>query len=149
PSSPVPPEVGSVATSVRGVTLHRLPRIQDLRGQLTFGEAGKQVPFEIKRYFLIFGVPGQHIRGEHAHRRLRQVLLCGKGSCPIVADDGSAREEFTLDDPCIGLYLPPMTWAVQYKYSSDAVLVVLTSDYYDPADYIREYAEFRRLVAGV
>lgn len=148
PSSPhlAPPEIGAAPTTVRGVTLHRLPHVDDLRGQLTFGEGGLHVPFEIKRYFLIFGVPSRDVRGEHAHRHLHQFLLCTHGSCHVVADDGHAREEFVLDHPYIGLYLPPMTWGVQYKYTEDAVLLVLNSDFYDAADYIRDYSVFLKLV---
>jgi UDP-2-acetamido-3-amino-2,3-dideoxy-glucuronate N-acetyltransferase len=149
PSPLIPLEIGSVSTSIRGVTLHRLPQIKDLRGQLTFAEAGRQIPFEIKRYFLVFDVPSQHVRGEHAHRRLQQLLLCVRGSCHVVADDGCSREEFVLDHPSLGLYLPPMVWAAQYKYSADAVLLVLTSDHYDSADYIRNYEEFRMLASAL
>jgi len=138
-------DAGSVATSVRGVTLHRLPQFQDLRGHLTFGEAGKQIPFEIKRYFLVYDVPGRHVRGEHAHRTLHQLLLCVRGSCRVTADDGVASEEFLLDHPSIGLHIPPMIWSAQHQYSDDAMLLVLSSDYYDSADYIRDYAEFRKL----
>ena len=138
----IPPEPGSAATLVKGVTIHRLPRVDDLRGSLSFGEASLHIPFPIKRYFLVFGVSSQHIRGEHAHRTLHQFLICVHGSCHIVADDGSARQEFTLDRPTIGLHLEPMTWAVQYKYSRDAVLLVFASDFYDADDYIRDYATF-------
>lgn len=141
-------EIGSVATRVRGVTLHRLPRILDLRGNLSVGEFGRSVPFDAKRYFLVFGVPNAEIRGEHAHRTCKQFLVCVKGSCSVVADDGRHREEFTLDDPAVALYLPPLTWGIQYKYSVDAVLLVFASEFYDSAEYIRDYAEFRRLAAG-
>lgn len=144
-----PPEtLGARPTSVRGVTLHRLPRVEDLRGNLSFGEAGRHVPFEIKRYYVVFDVSGQHIRGEHAHRTLHQFLICPHGSCSVVADDGDSREEFVLDRPFIGLYLPPMIWGVQYKYTADAILLALTSDFYDPADYIRDYSEYRSLIAS-
>jgi acetyltransferase-like isoleucine patch superfamily enzyme len=145
-STSVPAGQGAFETSVRGVTLHGLPRVDDLRGLLSFGETGRHVPFEIKRYFIVFGVPGEHIRGEHAHRTLHQFLICVHGSCHAVADDGNSREEFVLDQPSTGLYLPPMVWGVQYKYSADAVLLVFTSDVYDPADYIRDYNEFLQLV---
>jgi acetyltransferase-like isoleucine patch superfamily enzyme/dTDP-4-dehydrorhamnose 3,5-epimerase-like enzyme len=134
-------------TTVQGVRLLRLPLIEDLRGWLSFGEMGKHVPFEVKRYFLVFGVTGRHIRGEHAHKCLHQFLICVKGSCNVVADDGRNREEFVLDQPCIGLHLPPLIWSVQYKYSEDAVLLVLASDFYDPEDYIRSYKDFLNLVA--
>jgi UDP-2-acetamido-3-amino-2,3-dideoxy-glucuronate N-acetyltransferase len=145
-STSAPPGEGVFATSVRTVTLHGLPRVDDLRGLLSFGESGRHVPFDIKRYFLVFGVTGEH--GEHAHRTLHQFLICVHGSCHAVADDGSSREEFVLDQPSTGLYIPPMIWGVQYKYSADAVLVVFTSDFYDREDYIRDYNEFLELVGA-
>lgn len=143
-----PSEAGVTQTLVRGVTLHRMPVVQDLRGPLTFGEAGRHVPFEVKRYFMVFDVASQQIRGEHAHRTLHQFMICVRGSCSIVADDGTAREEFALDHPSIGLHLPPLVWGVQYKYSPGAVLLVLASAEYDPADYIRDYPEFLSIVRG-
>lgn len=81
---------GAVTTSVRGVTLHRLPRGENLRGHLTFGEASRHITFEVKRYFLMFGAPGEHVRGEHAHRRLDQFLICVHGSCRAVASVSSS-----------------------------------------------------------
>ncbi len=140
-----PSEPGAAQSRVAGVTIHRMPRVQDLRGYLTFGEAGRGVPFAVKRYFLVFGVSSKEIRGEHAHHKLEQFLICAHGQCHVVADDGSARQEFVLDDPSIGIYLPPMVWGIQYKYSEDAVLLVLASDVYDASDYIRDYSEFLRL----
>jgi UDP-2-acetamido-3-amino-2,3-dideoxy-glucuronate N-acetyltransferase len=136
---------GAMQSAVEGVVLYRLPRVADLRGMLTFGEIGQQVPFEVKRYFLVFDVATEQIRGEHAHRRLHQFLVCVHGRCRVVADDGTHSQEFALDAPDVGLYIPPMTWAVQYRYSSDAVLMALASAPYDPADYIRDYAEFQAL----
>jgi acetyltransferase-like isoleucine patch superfamily enzyme len=147
PPRAVPNQPGATPTSVRGVTLHRLPHAEDLRGQISFGEAERHIPFPVRRHFVVYGVPGENIRGEHAHRCLHQFLICVAGSVRAVADDGATREEFLLDDPTAGLYLPPMTWGVQYKYSPGAVLLVLASDYYDPADYIRDYAEFLQLAA--
>ncbi len=137
-----PEQPGVIGTSVRGVTLHRLPRVEDLRGNLSFGETARHIPFDIRRYFLVFNVPDEHIRGEHAHRSLKQFFICVHGSCHVVADDGCAREEFILDDPSLGLLLPPLVWGVQYRYSKDAVLLVLTSSPYDAEDYIRDYNEF-------
>jgi acetyltransferase-like isoleucine patch superfamily enzyme/dTDP-4-dehydrorhamnose 3,5-epimerase-like enzyme len=146
--APAAIEVGPHPASVRGVVLHRLPLIDDLRGQLSFGEAGRHVPFLVKRYFLVFGVSSEYLRGEHAHKTLHQFLVCVRGRCHLVADDGVNRQEFVLDSPATAVYLPPMTWAVQYKHSADAVLLVLCSDPYDPADYIREYSEFLALRAA-
>ena len=136
---------GPEETRVKGVILRRLPVAPDLRGPLSFGEAGREIPFEIRRYFLVFDVSGERVRGEHAHRTLHQFLICVHGRCSVVADDGSHAQEFILDAPNLGLYIPPMTWAVQYKYSRDGVLLAFTSAPYDPADYIRDYAEFLAL----
>ena len=131
------------ALSVRGVTFHHLPLVADLRGNLSVGEFSRQIPFVPKRYFMVFDVPGKEVRGEHAHRACHQFLVCPRGSLNVVVDDGTASEELTLDRPNLGLYVPPMVWAVQYKYSADALLLVFASDYYDPADYIRSYEDFR------
>lgn len=147
--SAIPPEVGVADTKVGGVTLHRLPRIEDLRGTLSFGEMGRQVPFEVKRYFLVFDVANEEIRGEHAHRTLHQFLICVHGRCQFMADDGATRQDFVLDSPAVGLHIPPMIWGVQHKYTRDAVLLALASDRYDPADYIRDYAEFLKLAKAV
>lgn len=146
--TPAPWQPSAVPTAIAGVTLHRLPSAADMRGQLSFAEIGKHVPFEVKRFFLVYGVPSKEIRGEHAHRALHQFLVCVHGTCSVMADDGRNREEFLLDDPTIGLHLRPLTWAVQYKYTPDAVLLVLASGYYDPSDYIREYSEFTQVLEG-
>jgi acetyltransferase-like isoleucine patch superfamily enzyme/dTDP-4-dehydrorhamnose 3,5-epimerase-like enzyme len=135
-------EVGSEATAVRGVTLHSMPIVEDLRGTLSFGEVERHIPFPVKRYFLVFGVASVHIRGEHAHRAQHQFMVCVHGRCNVVADDGVNRQEFILDGPGVGIHIPPGVWAVQYKHSPDAVLMVLTSDHYDSSDYIRDYTEF-------
>lgn len=126
--------------------IYTLPNIQDPRGNLSVGEFGRSIPFEAKRYFLVFDVPNGEVRGEHAHRECHQFLLCVKGSCSVIADDGINRQEFVLDKPNVGAYLPPMTWGVQFNYSSDAVLLVFASHYYDDADYLRNYDEFIKLV---
>jgi UDP-2-acetamido-3-amino-2,3-dideoxy-glucuronate N-acetyltransferase len=136
--------VGRHATRVAGVTVHRLPRVIDMRGNLTAGEFGKSVPFDVKRYFMVFDVPSLETRGEHAHRECHQFLICVRGSCALVADDGKDRQEFVLNAPDLGVHLPPMTWGIQYKYTSDAVLLVFASHYYDSGDYIRDYSTFLR-----
>lgn len=129
-------------TPVKGVTVHHFPVIQDLRGNLSVGEFEKQIPFVPRRYFMVFGVPNREVRGEHAHYACHQFLICVRGSCAVVADDGARRFEVDLDGPQKGLYLPPMTWGIQYKYSSDALLLVFASDHYDSTDYIRNYDQF-------
>ncbi|HXU93893.1 MAG TPA: WxcM-like domain-containing protein [Gallionella sp.] len=140
-------EAGKVVpTGVGGVTLHELPYIEDMRGSLSVGEFERSIPFQPKRYFLVFDVPSREIRGEHAHRHCQQFLICVRGSCTVVADDGKNRCEYVLDRPNLGIYLPAMVWGTQYKYSSDAVLLVFASDYYDAGDYIRNYSEFEALI---
>jgi len=135
---------GLYNSGVNGVCLYSFPLIKDIRGSLTVGEFERSIPFPVKRYFMVFDVPSIETRGEHAHYRCHQFLICVKGSISVVADDGVQREEFLLSRPNQGLYLPPMTWGIQYKYSSDAVLLVFASDYYDASDYIRNYDEFLR-----
>lgn len=126
----------------KGVTLSSLPLINDLRGDLSAGEFERSVPFRPLRYFLVFGVPNSKVRGEHAHRTCHQFLIAVKGSLSVVVDDGTHREEFHLDKPNLGLHIPPMVWATQYRYSADAVLLVFASHYYAADDYIRDYNQF-------
>lgn len=127
---------------VPDVTLTLVPTIKDLRGDLLAREYGKDLPFIPERYFIVFDVPSKEVRGEHAHRVCKQFLVCLKGSVSVVCDDGTNRQEFVLDSPELGLYVPPMVWSIQYKYTADALLLVLASHAYDSADYIRNYAEF-------
>ncbi|HEX6509225.1 MAG TPA: WxcM-like domain-containing protein [Chloroflexota bacterium] len=131
---------------VRGVKLYRLPLITDLRGNLSVAEFEHDLPFTPRRYFVTFEVPNAEVRGEHAHREQHQFLACLNGSCAVVVDDGDHREEYVLDMPNLGLYLPPLVWATQYKHVRDSVLLVLASAEYDPADYIRDYDEYLSIV---
>lgn len=143
-----PPAGGTVDIDVAKVELYDLPLIQDMRGNLSFAEYGQFLPFIPKRYFLVFDVPSKEVRGEHAHREQSQFLVCVKGACSMVVDDGLKRQEIRLDRPNRGLYLPPMVWGIQYKYTADAVLMVLTSGCYDASDYIRNYDEFCSLIGN-
>lgn len=133
-------------SSVNGVRLYEMPLIHDLRGSLSVGEIGAQLPFTPQRYFIVFDVPSKEIRGEHAHKTLHQFLLCVKGTCAIVVDDGVRREELVLDRPNLGVHVPPLTWTTHYRYSPDAVLLVLASAPYENDDYIRNYDEFLQAV---
>lgn len=141
------PATGVQALGPRGVTLHHFPVIPDLRGNLTVGEFERDVPFVPQRWFMVFGVPSREVRGEHAHHECHQFLVCVRGSCAVVADDGRQRVEVVLDAPHRGLYLPPMTWGIQYKYAPDAVLLVFASHAYDAADYIRDHDAYLAEVA--
>lgn len=132
---------------VSAVSLHKFPKISDLRGNLTFAETPGLLPFSPVRFFLIYEVPGKEVRGEHAHKNLHQFMLCVKGSCAVVVDDGKERCEIILDKPTLGLHVPPMIWATQYKFTQDAVLLVLASEVYEADDYIRNYEEFLKMVS--
>jgi acetyltransferase-like isoleucine patch superfamily enzyme len=132
--------------NVRGTRLYEMPQIMDLRGSLTFAEYDKSLPFIPRRFFLVFDVPSREVRGEHAHRECHQFLVCIKGSCSVVVDDGEKRTEVILNRPNLGLHIHPMVWATEYKYSPDAVLMVLASEIYKAEDYIRDYDQFLKEV---
>lgn len=146
--APADDRVGVRATTIKGVHLHRLPQFLDMRGSLSASEFQRDLPFQPQRHFVIYDVPSQEIRGEHAHKRCHQFLVCVHGSVRVLADDGSSRQEFLLDSPALGIHLPPMTWGTQYRYSPDAVLLVFASEPYDADDYIRSYDEFLALARG-
>lgn len=137
----------TVETNVPDVRIHNLPRFNDIRGSLSVIDFEADLPFPPRRCFSVFDVPSQETRGEHAHRRCHQFLICMHGSVRVLADDGKSREEFILDSPSIGLHLPPMIWGTQYRYSGDAVLLVFASERYDADEYIRDYGEFIALTA--
>jgi UDP-2-acetamido-3-amino-2,3-dideoxy-glucuronate N-acetyltransferase len=126
---------------VRGVSAIMMNRVADMRGNLAATEFS-DLPFAPQRSFLVFQVPSAEVRGEHAHRQCHQLLMCVHGAVTVMVDDGQQREEYRLDSPEIGLHVPPMIWASQFRYTPDAVLLVLASAPYDPADYIRDYGEF-------
>ena len=141
--TPLGKEPGRTPLEVQGVHVERFAEFSDLRGSLTAGELpGDGIPFEPRRWFLVYDVPSREVRGEHAHRSCHQFLICVSGQVNVVIDDGAKRAEVVLDEPTVGLYVPPRVWASQYRYGDDAVLLVLASDPYDPDDYIREYETF-------
>lgn len=149
PNVPITSPLAAARTSdtlptlrVGGVTLHRLPKIVDLRGALTFAEVDAHLPFEPKRFFVVYDVPGKEVRGQHAHKELHEFLVCLKGSCRVVVDNGTVRDEVVLDSPEIGLHLPAMVWSIQYMFSEDALMLVLASDVYKADDYIRDYGDY-------
>ena len=128
---------------VKGVRLYELRHVIDrARGNLTVGEFGGELPFVPRRFFLTYQIPQRTVRGEHAHRSCEQFLVCVRGSCVVSVDDGTNRDEFRLDRPTLGVYVPPMVWAVEHQHSWDSTLMVFASEHYDPEDYIRDYAGF-------
>jgi UDP-2-acetamido-3-amino-2,3-dideoxy-glucuronate N-acetyltransferase len=132
---------------VPGVELRQIRSAADLRGSLVAADFSTDLPFVPRRAFTVFNVPTKDVRGEHAHRACQQFLLCLAGSVSAVVDDGTTRQEFRLNQPDVGLYLPAMVWGSQYNYSPDAVLLVFASHEYDADDYIRDYDDYLALVS--
>ena len=131
---------------VAGCELWPMPHFQDMRGDLAPIEFHKDLPFVPRRSFLVYGVPSNHVHGEHAHRRCVQFLVAARKSLSVLVDDGVSRIEVRLEGPSVGLYIPPMVWAVQYNFEIETVLLVFASNPYDASDYIREYESFRAAV---
>ena len=125
-----------------------LPRINDPRGNLTFLEGGRHVPFDIRRVFYLYDVPTEESRGAHAHHALQQFLVCLAGSFDVAIDDGSSKGRIHLNRPWKGLYVPNMIWAAEVNFDPGSVCLVLASALYDESDYIRDYAEYVRLAHG-
>ncbi len=121
-----------------------LPKVSDPRGNLTFVEGAVHVPFDIRRVYYLYDVPGGADRGGHAHKALHQLLIAMSGSFDVLVDDGRARRRFHLNRSYYGLYMPPMIWRELDNFSSGSVCLVLASAAYDEADYFRDYQEFLR-----
>ena len=122
------------------------PKIHDPRGNLTFIESNRHVPFEIKRVYYLYDIPGGEARAGHAHKELQQVLIAIAGSFDVLLDDGEEKKQIRLDRPFWGLYIYPLTWRLIDNFSSGAVCLSLVSEYYDESDYYRDYSEFLRAV---
>ena len=122
------------------------PPLGDDRGSLVALEGLKTVPFEIKRVYYIFGTKKNVSRGFHAHRNIKQVVVCVTGSCRFVIDDGNNREEVLLNSPTKGLLIENFIWREMHDFTSDCVLIVLASEYYKESDYIRNYKDFLKII---
>lgn len=130
------------------ITKYVFPAHGDERGQLVALEEYKDIPFEIKRVYYIYETAEGVIRGRHAHKSLKQILICIHGSCKILLDDGYEKKEILLNNPCEGLYVSNVMWREMFDFSPDAVLMVLASEIYNESDYIRNYEEFLDFVRG-
>ncbi|MED5509393.1 MAG: FdtA/QdtA family cupin domain-containing protein [Pseudomonadota bacterium] len=119
-----------------------LPRIHDPRGNLTFIESDNHIPFDIKRVYYTYDVPGGSERGSHAHKQLQQLIVAMSGSFDVVLDDGKQQKRFHLNRSYYGLYVPSMMWRTIDNFSSGSVCMVLASELYDEHDYFRDYDEF-------
>lgn len=131
--------------SIADCRIIELPKISDPRGNLSFIEGGRHVPFDIQRVYYLYDVPGGSDRGSHAHKSLHQFIVAMSGSFDVVLDDGREKKRFHLNRSYYGLYVCPMMWRDLDNFSSGAVCMVLASTYYDAGDYIRDYDAFRRL----
>src|SRR5450631_511339 len=119
-----------------------LPKINEPRGNLTFIEAGRHIPFDIKRVYYLYDVPGGAERGGHAHKGLSQLIVAMSGSFDVILDDGTQKKRFHLNRSYFGLYVCPMIWREIDNFSSGSVCMVLASNLYDEADYYRNYKDF-------
>ena len=121
-----------------------LPKISDPRGNLTYIENSRHIPFDIQRVYYLYDVPGGEWRGGHAHRELQQLFIAASGSLDVVVDDGTTRERFRLNRSYYGLLVPQMIWRELDDFSSGSVCLVLASHHYDRDDYYYDYDEFKR-----
>jgi len=121
-----------------------LPKIVDPRGNLTFVEGGRHIPFAIRRAFWIYDVPGGEMRGSHAYHRNREVVIAVSGSLDVEVDNGSVVTRYQLNRSYYGLYVPPLHWRSLVNFSTNSLCLVLASQEYDVSDYLRDYDEFRR-----
>ena len=126
--------------------LIELPRVQDNRGNLTFIEENRHIPFEIKRVYYLYDVPGGEARGGHAHKQLQQFIIAANGSFDVVLDEGSSQERYHLNRSYYGVFIPSMVWRELDNFSSGSVCLVLASEYFDEQDYVRDYGDFKEIV---
>jgi hypothetical protein len=125
-----------------------LPKIDNIRGNLTFVEGSRHIPFPIKRVFYLYDVPTAESRGAHAHKTLHQVIICLAGSFDVLLDDGLAQRRVHLNRPWQGLYLPPLIWGAEVNFDPGSVCLVLASDVYNESDYIRDYNDYCHAVGA-
>lgn len=139
----------SIHTPLEAVSLLQFPKIRDVRGNLTFIEGMRHVPFPIKRVYYLYDVPSGETRGGHAHKLHRECLIAASGSFTVTVDDGVERRDILLNSPSIGLYSPSMIWRELADFSSGSICLVLASEEYDESDYYRSYDDFLENVGRV
>jgi hypothetical protein len=131
--------------TVYDAAIIQFPKMPDDRGNLTFVEENRHIPFHIARVYWIYDVPGGESRGSHAYRELHEVIIALSGSFDVFLDDGMAQKVATLTRAYYGLYVPNMIWRRMQNFSTNAVALVAASLPFSPNDYIRDYSEFRRM----
>lgn len=129
-------------SSINDCKVVSLPKITDPRGSLTFVEGEHHIPFEIKRVFFLYDVPTEESRGAHAHKDLHQFIICLSGSFDVAIDDGEFQRTIHLNRPWQGLHIPPMIWAAEINFDPGTVCLVLASDKFNEADYIRDHKDY-------
>jgi hypothetical protein len=134
--------------SLKDCAVIDLPRVNDPRGNLTFIEGGRHLPFEFRRVFYLYDVPGGAMRAGHALKRCQQFIIAASGSFDVVLDDGSSKKRYQLNRSYYGLYVPPLIWREIDNFSSNSICVVLASEAYDESDYYRDYDKFLAAVTG-
>ena len=128
------------------VTTKEFNILGDYRGQLVALEENRNIPFDLKRVFYIFGTQEGVSRGNHSHYKTKQFLVAVNGSCKVTLDDGYNKETFNLNQPNLGLFQDALIWGTMHDFSSDCVLMVLANEYYDASDYITDYDKFLKEV---
>lgn len=132
--------------NLKSCTIIELPKIADPRGNLTFVESGRHIPFEIKRIFYLYDVPGGETRAGHALKECHQFIIAMSGSFDLILDDGTRKERYHLNRSYYGLYVPPLIWREIENFSTNSVCMVMASEFYKEEDYFREYPEFIKAV---
>ena len=136
------------ATTVYDCTIMHLPVVHNDAGNITAINNSNEIPFDIKRVYYLYDVPGGESRGGHGHKSLHQLIVAGSGSFDITVDDGRIRRTFQLNRPNYGLYLPPGLWRELDNFSSGAICLVMASDVFNESDYVRGYRAFLNLKSG-
>jgi len=129
-------------TGIEQVKIINLPKIEDVRGNLSFFEGNKHVPFNIERTYWIYDVPGGHARGGHGFKQQHEFIIAMSGSFDVVVDDGNVRKTFSLNRSYYGLYIPATMWREMNNFSTNSLALVVSSTKYSESDYIRDYNEF-------
>lgn len=138
----------SVFTMREEIRIIQLPKIPDERGNLSFFEGGNHIPFEIKRTYWVYDVPGGEVRGGHSYKNNKEFIIALSGSFDIVVDDGMEKKKYFLNRSYMGLYIPNGYWRHLENFSTNSLALIIASETFDPSDYERDYEQYKRDVNG-